>query len=162
MSDFFNGDAIQASRYWKGAQRIRSFEKRHNRQLIILKGDMLLVEKLPPVEIKMPSGLVYGSAKGTHKGTMADDVSEFGLVLMAGPGQTYEDGTHAPPDSKPGDVVLLPGNVGWYSVFGHIAGYQPYTIGRVRDAQIPIWTTDYQMTFEVWNGLHDDNDQVVS
>jgi len=162
MSDFFNGDAIQASRYWKKFEKLRAFERKHSRQLLILKGDMLLVEKLPPIEIKMPSGLVYGTAKSTHKGTMADDVTEFGLVLACGPGQSYEDGTVIPPDSKPGDVVLLPGNVGWYSMFGHIAGYENYTIGRVRDAQIPIWTTDYQMTFEVINGLHDDEVQVVS
>lgn len=155
-TDFFTGDAIQASRYWLKFQKLRALEEKLGRKLLVLKGDMMLVEKLPPIEIKMPSGLVYGESKATHKGTMADAVTEFGIVLAVGPGQVYEDGTVQPCDSKPGDVVLLPGNVMWYSMFGHIAGYANFTIGRLRDSQVPVWLTDYQMAFEALNGVHDD------
>lgn len=156
MSDFFNGDAIQASRYWRKFEKLRAIEEKLGRKLLILKGDTILVEKLPPVEIKLPSGIIYSDAKSTHKGTMADSVTEFGIVLAVGPGQIFEDGSSYPCDSKPGDVVLLPGNVMWYSMFGHIAGYQNYTIGRLRDSQVPIWLTDYQMAFEALNGIHTD------
>lgn len=160
--DYFNGDAIQISRYWKKFEKLRAIEEKLGRKLLILKGDNLLVEKLPPVEIKLPSGLVLGEAKSTHKGTMADHVTEFGLVLAVGPGQVFENGESIPCDSKPGDVILLPGNTQWYSMFGHIVGYQNYTIGRLRDSQVPLWLTDYQMCFEALNGIHDDEAQAVS
>lgn len=163
MSEFFNGDAIQASKYWRKFQKLAALEEKLGRKLLILKGDNILVEKLPPVEIKLKSGLIYSEAKSTHKGTMSDSVTEFGLVLAVGPGQQYEDGGLCPCDSKPGDVILLPSNTMWYSMFGHIAGYDSYSIGRLRDSQVPLWLTDYQMCFEALNGIHDDEvGQVVS
>lgn len=152
QTDFFEGDAKAVSRYWDKFERLRAAEKEVG-QLLILKGDMLLVEKLPPVEIRTASGLVVGNAQATHKGTMADACTEFGLVLAVGPGQLFEDGSLQACDSQPGDIVMLPGNVFWYSMFGHINNYANYTIGRVRDAQIPIWVTNYQKVFDVLNGV---------
>lgn len=149
-TEYFKGDAKGISRYWTKFEALRAAEKELG-QLLILKGDMLLVEKLPPVEIKSAGGLIIGESKATHKGTMADAATEFGLVLACGPGQIFEDGSIQACDSQPGDIVLLPGNVFWYSMFGHIANYSNYTIGRVRDAQIPIWVTDYQKVFDVLN-----------
>lgn len=153
--DFFEGSAIASSRYWEKFQRLRAAEAKRGRPLLMLKGDQMLVEKLPPVEIKLPSGIIY-SGVDTHKGTMADAATEFGLVLATGPGTMFEDGTEQPCDSKPGDVVMLPGNVFWYSMFGHLAPYHNYTIGRVRDAQIPMWTTDYELAFKVLNTPEND------
>lgn len=152
-SNYFDGDVRKTSRYWDKFRKLEEFEFHVAKcDLLKLKGDTMLVEKLPPVEIKLKSGLVYQGVD-THRGTMADDATEFGLVLAVGPGQYFEDGTLQVPDSKPGDVILLPGNVFWYSQFGHLAGYEAYTIGRMRDSQVPMWFSDYRTAFEILNGV---------
>src|SRR5690606_31937900 len=127
MSNYFQGDAIEVSKYFHRFARLREAG------LMKLRGDNVLVEKLPPVEIKLASGLVMATDLGTHKNTLADAVTEFGLVLMVGPGQILDDGSTLEVACKPGDVVLLPQNTFWYSQFGHMAGYSALTIGRVRD-----------------------------
>jgi co-chaperonin GroES (HSP10) len=115
-----------------------------------LKGDMMLVEKLPKIEKKTTSGIIIASTS-TYKQTMGDADAEFGVVLMVGPGQILDDGTILQCDCKPGDVILLPGNVTWYSQFGHMSDYEPYTIGRLRDSQVGMTFTDYKRCFEVLN-----------
>lgn len=147
MSEFFDGDALKASRYLERFRRLSDELPGH----MILKGDMMLVEKLPPLEMKTKGGLIIGTAS-THRDTARDTLTEFGVVLAAGPGQIFEDGSLQEPDSKPGDVILLPGTVTWYSQFGHIQGYDPYSIGRIRDAQVPLWFKDYQKVFDILNG----------
>lgn len=140
----------------KHLERFHRLEDLHGDDTIIpkpmqLKGDMMLVEKLPKIEKKTASGIIIADHKG-YKGNMSDDEAEFGVVLMVGPGQILEDGTLLETDCKAGDVILLPSNVLWYSQFGHLADYEPYTIGRLRDSQVGMIFTDYEKTFEVLNG----------
>ena len=142
---YFDGDALAASKYFERFARLRE-----HRGLMWLRGDNVLVEKLPPVELKTKSGLILGSAN-THKGTIADACTEFGIVLMTGPGLIGDDGEDIPLDCQPGDVVLLPSSTFWYGAFGHIAGYEPYTIGRLRDSQVPLSFTDYRKAFDILN-----------
>lgn len=148
MSQFFDGDAVAVSKYFK---RFKRLHDDFFSSIMMIRGDNVLVERLPPLEVKTKSGLIIAEAK-THKNTVQDTCTEFGLVLATGPGQVFEDGTLAPCDAKPGDVVLLPQGTFWYGAFGHIADYTPYTIGRLRDGQIPIWFGDYMKAFEVLNG----------
>jgi co-chaperonin GroES (HSP10) len=147
MSEFFDGDAIAVSKYFKKFQTLL----KECPGIMTLKGDNVLVEKLPKVELKTKSGLIIGTST-THKNTVADSVTDFGLVLMTGPGQVFEDGSDCPCDAKPGDIILLPQGTYWYGAFGHISQYEPYSIGRLRDGQIPMWFTDYKKAFEVLNG----------
>ncbi len=143
--EFFDGDVKEASRYLERFQRLAGSGT------LILKGDTILVERLPKVEMKSKSGLILGVDVKTHKDTSADSALHFGVVLMVGPGQIFEDGTIQPTDSKPGDVILLPGNTAWYSQFGHIQDYDPYAIGRLRDSQVGLWFTDYRKAFDILN-----------
>lgn len=147
MSEFFDGDAIKASKYYSKFQTLLN----EYPGLMELKGDNILVERLPKVEMKTKSGLIIGTTT-THKSTMQDSATDFGLVLMAGPGQFFDDGSDCPCDAKPGDIILLPQSVYWYGAFGHITDYEPYSIGRLRDGQIPMWFSDYKKAFEVLNG----------
>lgn len=142
----FDGDALRVSRYFKRFERLTKEFPR----AMELKGDQILVEKLPQVELKTKAGLIIGTAT-THRNTIEDSTTEFGVVLMVGPGQFDETGQTIPCDSKPGDVVLLPGSTYWYGAFGHIADYDPYSIGRIRDSLIPMWFGDYQLAFKVLN-----------
>lgn len=145
-TEFFDGNAMAASKYFERFARLLEFPG-----LMTLKGDDILVERLPPLEMKTKSGIILADAK-THKQTAHDAATEFGIVLATGPGQVFEDGTVQPCDAKIGEVILLPGNVVWYSQFGHITDYEPYSIGRLRDSQVPVWFTDYKKVFEVLNG----------
>lgn len=147
MEGFFDGDARKASRYLEKFERLLKSECND----LILMGDNILVERLPPLELKTKSGIIIADAK-THRETSHDAATEFGVVLMTGPGQVMEDGSVLPCESLPGLVVLLPGNVTWYSQFGHIAGYEPYSIGRLRDSQVPMWFCNYKRVFEILNG----------
>ena len=147
MIEFFDGEAIEISKYFLKFQRLQ--EEAPN--AMVLKGDTILVERLPPVEMKTASGIIIADAK-SHKMTSHDAATEFGIVLAVGPGQLFEDGKVQQCDSEPGDVILLPGNIQWYSQFGHIANYASYSIGRLRDSQVPIWFRDYRFAFEVLNG----------
>lgn len=145
----FKGDAVGISRYF---HRFKKLMDDHPR-CMELKGDQILVEKLPKPELKTSGGLIIPGGVSTHKNTIESDTTEFGLVLMVGPGQFLEDGTTVPCDSKPGDVILLPGTTYWYGAFGHIADYDPYTIGRIRDGAVPMWFSDYKKAFEVLNDV---------
>ncbi len=141
----FDGDALKASKYYQ------RFEKLGGSTTMNLKGDMMLVEKLPKIEKKTSSGIIIVSDASQYRAGHGDSDAEFGIVLMVGPGQVLEDGTLLPCDSMPGDVILLPGNVAWYSQFGHMADYEAYSIGRLRDSQVGMTFTDYKKTFEVLN-----------
>lgn len=122
---------------------------------IHIEGDLLLVEALPRLEKSV-------ELAGGHKIIIADDKSyrsghnektmEFGLVLMAGPGDVLDDGGRAEMNVKVGDIILLPGNMTWYSQFGSLAGYEPLTIGVTRAASVLINFPDPARAFEVLNG----------
>lgn len=157
MSEYFDGDALKASRYWRRFLKLTQYEDKRGRKLN-LKGDTVLVEKLPTLELKTKSGLIIAETT-THRETAADAATDFGLVLRTGPGQYFEDGTIQPCEAKPGDVILLPGNVRWFSQFGHIVGMKPYTIGLLRDAQILMDFKDYMEVFNVLNEYDSSSDE---
>lgn len=144
------GGLVEKSRYLKRFQKLASDAPGAFR----MEGDLLLIEALPKLEkeVTLAGGtkIVIADAK-THKQTHNDLAMEFGLVIMAGPGDIYE-GERLEMNCKVGEVVLLPGNVAWYSQFGSLANYEPYTLGVVRDASILVHLTDYEKAFEVLNG----------
>jgi co-chaperonin GroES (HSP10) len=143
----FDGNAIGISKYFKRFQRLLQ----ESPGSMELKGDQILVERLPKPELKTAGGLYIPGGVTTHRNTIESDTTEFGLVLMVGPGQFLDDGTTLACDSKPGDVILLPGTTYWYGAFGHIIDYDPYSIGRIRDSMVPMWFGDYVKAFEVLN-----------
>lgn len=160
------GDAEEISRYFKRFQRLsedftriprpemdteHSYDAHELVPHMTLKGDMLIVERLPKIELKSKGGIIMPHDVKTYKDTMSDRVTDFGIVLMTGPGHVFDDGTRAPCECKPGDVVLLPGNVAWYSAFGTMGDYEAFSIGLVRDAQIMLQFSDYKKAFEVLN-----------
>jgi co-chaperonin GroES (HSP10) len=130
-----NAALIEQSK-WFGA-----FRKLQEQGLLLPCSDFLFVEEMAEVEIQLKSGLVVPKVE-SYKSTMHDLKSTHGLVLMTGPGQLFEDSTLLPPTHEVGDVVLLPQNVEWFSQFFGI-DCSKNRIGRVRDSQIPLGTSDY-------------------
>lgn len=143
----FDGDALKISRYFNRFQELIKTEP----AVMELKGDQILIERLPKPELKTKSGLILASVSG-YKQTMEDSITEFAIVLMTGPGLLDENGNSIPCDCKPGDVVMVPGSTIWYSAFGHMADYDPNSIGRTRDTAIPIWFGNYVRAFEILSG----------
>lgn len=144
---YFDGDAIAVSRYFSKFQTLL----KECPTAMMLKGNQILVEKLPKVERKTRSGLIIAAAT-THRDTVDDTATEFGLVLMTGPGQFGENGDDYPCDAKVGEVILLPNSTYWYGAFMGLPNYEPYSIGRIRDDQIPLWFGDYKKAYEVLSG----------
>lgn len=170
MTEKFNGDALKTSRYYERFKKfIPTYETKQTKckgdndmyftESVMkplpmqLKGDMILIEKLPKPELTHKVGnveLIIADAK-SHKETSRDAMTEFGLVLMVGEGHIFEDGTRAEMDLKVGDVILLPSSVVYYSQFAHMANYEQYTIGMMRAAQALLVFDDYMKAMEVLN-----------
>lgn len=123
-----------------------------------IEGDLLIVEALPKldktVELSGGTKLIIADDKSYRAGHN-EKTMEFGLVLMAGPGDVADDGGRFEMPVKVGDVILLPGNMTWYSQFGSLAGYEPYSIGVTRAASVLIHFSDPGRAFEVLNATVD-------
>lgn len=141
----------EKSRYFDRFQRLRDQAP----DSIHVEGDLLIVEALPKLEktVELSGGkkLIIADDKSYRSGHN-EKTMEFGLVVMAGPGDVLDDGTRAEMNVKVGDIILLPGNMTWYSQFGALAGYEPYSLGVTRAASILINFPDPSKAFEVLNG----------
>lgn len=120
-----------------------------------IEGDLIIVEALPKLEktVELSGGtkLIIADDKSYRSGHN-EKTMEFGLVLMVGPGDVTDDGGRFEMPVKVGDVILLPGNMTWYSQFGSLANYEPYSIGVTRAASVLIHFSDPGKAFEVLNG----------
>lgn len=148
--------AKSASKYYERFQKASSFLR--------LLGDNILVERLPKpdFEQRTKGGIILPSETNSkYKHTHADDLMEFGLVLAVGPGQHVIGETGQlevlPCTTKPGDIILLTDNIEWYSQFGHMADYEAYSVGRVRDSNVMMFFTDYKAFIEAINGTQEAN-----
>jgi co-chaperonin GroES (HSP10) len=141
-----NQDIIEKSKWWD------RFRRADEELVLPVTGDWVLVEKIKPPEFKTQGGIVIASGITTHKQTTDDMSTRLGLVLAAGPGQYLEDGTVVPCNHKIGDIVMLPHTTEWFDVFFnvHLGEAQ---IGRVRDYQIPMGTTDLKKLQTILHGL---------
>ncbi len=140
----YSGGPHEDSQYLKRFSRITSGLK--------LVGDTILVEKLSAIEGKTQSGIIIPSNKQqSYKQTYNDEVIEFGVVLMVGPGDVDSEGNHLAMTTKPGDIISLPPNVQWYSQFGTMKDYKIGTIGRMRDAQVMMCWDNYNEAMEALN-----------
>lgn len=116
-------------------------------------GDMILVERLKPIESKTSSGIIIPTGDNkSYKATAKDAVMELGLVIMTGPGDVDSDGNRLEQTIFTGQVIELPMNISWYSQFGNMINYEPYSIGKMRASQALMVFSDYTAAMEVLNG----------
>lgn len=143
------GDPSQKSRY---LNRFRQFET-VNFPPFELMGDIILVERLKPIESKTSSGIIIPTGdNGSYKQTARDSVLELGLVLLTGPGDVDGDGIRIEMSVLSGQIIELPMNISWYSQFGNMKDYEPYSIGKMRASQALLLFADYEGAMEVLNG----------
>lgn len=147
-------NALSVSKYAERLARASEFLR--------LLGDNILVERLPKpdLEQKTKGGIILpGHSSERYKQTHSDGFMEFALVLAVGPGQHIIGDTGQlevlPPTTKPGDIILLTDNIEWYSQFGHMADYEPNSIGRMRDGNVMMFFSDYKKFIEALNGTQE-------
>jgi co-chaperonin GroES (HSP10) len=144
------GGLVEKSQYLKKFQKLASVAP----EAFQLSGDLCVIEVLGQLEksVTFANGtkLIMADSK-SHKQGHNEKTMEFGLVLMTGPGDVYEDGSRAEMNVKVGDVILLPNNVTLFSQFGSLGKYEPYTIGILRAAAVLVNMPDPVKAFEVLN-----------
>jgi co-chaperonin GroES (HSP10) len=103
----------------------------------VLPGNLLLVEKLPPAEIKTKSGLIISDTSKMQQNTIAGNAPVQVIVVALGEG--FEDeGESIPLDTSEGDILVVGDHsVKWLSTFPLI-GYQPDTLGLCSEDQTQI------------------------
>ncbi len=101
-------------------------------------GDGLLVEVIKPPEMKTKSGLILAESK-SHVNNISADLPTFVHVLAVGKGYYDDDGGEdVPLSSHPGDIILVGQNSVRKFGFLPIEGYEPYSIGLIRDGEAQV------------------------
>lgn len=104
---------------------------------IPLRGNRLLIEILPPVEVHTKGGLVVATSLADHRSTVKDNAADVGVVLAVGSGYYNENGDSVPLDIEVGNVVLITRyGLRLYSVFPGLDSYVADTIALARDSDI--------------------------
>jgi co-chaperonin GroES (HSP10) len=100
-------------------------------------GGKVLVERITPPEMKTAGGLFIPQDVKSHKGTASDFKTEIGVVLLVGSGYIDENGYDVPIDLKPGEIILLPTSVSYYTTFpGLISSIPERTLGMIRESDV--------------------------
>lgn len=109
--------------------------------MLALRGDRMLVEKLPKEEFKTAGGLFINSSLSDHKSQIEMQRGELAIVLACGTGYVDEDGKEYEVDARPGTIILCNGfNYEHYSQFPGLAGYTQGSLAMVRErAVIASW-----------------------
>lgn len=117
-----------------------------------LRGNLMLVEKLPEPELKTRGGIVLGGIidNGSKQiNGLGADIPQFCRILDIGEGYTDDDGNVIPNSMsvQPGDIVLINRlSIKYFSLFHTFFDYKPDQIGLARD-------NDIQMHFKGDEGL---------
>lgn len=79
-------------------------------EVFVLRGSVILVEILPPEELKTEGGLVFVTdSNQIVGGSLNQHRLEVGRVLMTGPGYWDEEKKeYEPLEVKPGAIIILP------------------------------------------------------
>lgn len=102
-------------------------------------GNCLIVEKLPPEEIKSASGLIMAKGNQHVRDGLFDNLPAFYKVLLVGSGYYDDDGKTVPLNVQPGDIVLMgQHSVRQLSTFGPIVTDGTTIIGLAREEDISL------------------------
>lgn len=125
----------------------------------VFRGNRLLVEVLPKIELKTSSGLIISTGE-KQIGAAEDMAPRVGIVLDVGEGYYNDDtGAPMPGEIKPGYVVMLPsiGDLQYRSTWPGLNEYVPPQSGIaiVTEAPIPMYwcsVADFEEYQAVMNG----------
>lgn len=107
-----------------------------------LRGNRILVEILPKLEIKTAGGLIMAASLSDHRSTLEANRAVLAYVLAVGEGY-YHDETEETValDVKPGNIILVSGyGLRAFSDFPGVIGYKQDDICMIRDSDInAVW-----------------------
>lgn len=136
---------------------LEAFKLANGLDKVELIGDAILVEKIPPEEKKTKSGLIV-TTHLDHKqtSTLGQDLPTFVHVIAVGKGyydpETKED---VPLSIQPGDIILVGQlSVKWFS-FMDIDGYEPYSVGLTREAEMQFRFKGAQAYSDYFKAIND-------
>lgn len=122
---------------------------------IRLRGNRILVEVLPPEELKSAGGLLLAAPDSDHRSSLENNRASLAIVLVTGEGYD-DDGTDVPLDIKPGNVVLINAyGLRPYTNFPALSNYKRDEIALLRDSDVNcVWESveAFQIYAEKLNG----------
>lgn len=102
-----------------------------------LRGNRLIIELLPKIEVKTKGGLVLATSLNDHRTTTNENQADVAIVLAVGEGYYGDDGEPVPLDIKVGNVILLTRfGIRAYSTFPGLSEYTADTIALCREADV--------------------------
>lgn len=129
---------MKASKYQDKTDRLQAIKGNH----YTLLGDMLLVERAEPEEVKTKSGIIMATdtsdARRMRDGVF-DNMPVFVRVIDVGSGY-YDDETKEEInlEVRPGDIILVGRqSVRWLGML-EVEGYEPLSLGLTREAEIQL------------------------
>lgn len=117
---------------------LKTFDRvRTRKDLFTLKGNFILVEKLPDIEIKSKSGLILNAKLDKMQfNTLQENIPNACVVLEVGEGYVDDEGLpiEGSMSLAPGDVIILPKHaINYFSLFPALIEYMPNTIGLSKE-----------------------------
>jgi co-chaperonin GroES (HSP10) len=102
-----------------------------------LRGNRLIVELLPKIEVKTKGGLVLATSLNDHRTTTNENQADVAVVLAVGSGYYGDDGEAVPMDVRVGNVILLTRfGVRAYSTFPGLTEYTAESIALCRESDV--------------------------
>lgn len=123
-----------------------------------LRGNLILVEKIPEPEKKTKAGIILPSDNSHRQlNSIGADAPNFCIVLQVGEGYVSDEGTLVPDsmETKPGDIVLLPKlSIKYFSQFADLDDYKPDTIGIAKETEVQMLFRGEGEYLEYFNQLN--------
>lgn len=109
-------------------------------KLFRLNGNRLLIEVLPPRELKTASGIIIAAPSGYDARATAEAFKPtLGVVLLTGPGYIDADGTPIDMDVKVGMVVMVADlGMRYLSQFPGLSDYTKNTIALITEGDVQM------------------------
>jgi co-chaperonin GroES (HSP10) len=124
----------------------------------LLKGNLILVEKLPEPEKRTKGGIILPSDNSHRQlNSIGADAPNFCVVLQVGEGYYNDNGVliEDSMDVKVGDIVLLPKlSIKYFSIFADLEDYKPDTIGIAKETEIQMIFNQVEGYYEYFRQLN--------
>lgn len=120
-------------------QYLERFNKiRSSSDLYRLNGGRVIVEVLPPEELKTQGGLIMVDTK-QGKSDVVMNKAMLGIVVLTGVGYTDENGADVPIDVQAGNVIMFNElSARYFSSFPGIKGYTKNSLALIADSDIQM------------------------
>lgn len=140
----------------KYLEKFKKLQTEEAKTLYRLQGARVLLEVLPPKEIKTASGIVLSAPRDHIKATAESQQHLLAIVLLTGPGYIDSDNNPIEMDVKVGNVVMVNElGIKYFSTFPGVDNYTKNTLALTSENDIQMIfydITKYQQYESLLNG----------